>query len=114
MKWIVIALLVAGSFGVIWTAPWKDDVDRLTARAKDAVATLDQKTGGDCKAVGQRASEDVRSAVAALEADAADEKGVRDAAAEQADQIADCLRRVPDVAPGWNDIERRLRSIADR
>lgn len=112
IKWIVVALLVAGSFGVIWTAPWKDDVDRLTARAKDAVATLDQKTGGDCRQVGKNASSDVQQAVDALRSEAADDQRAKDAARRQADQIAACLKRVPDVAPSWREIERRLRSAA--
>jgi len=112
IKWIVIALLVAGSFGVIWTAPWKDDVDRLTTRAKDAVATLDQKTRGDCRQVGQNATRDVRNAVDALRAEAADDEDVRDAARKQADQIAECMKRIPNVAPSWREIEQRLRAAA--
>ena len=78
IKWIVIGLLVAGTFGVFWTAPWKDDVERVdpatsqqkldTARA--TLGVLDSATGGDCKKVGQTAPGNVRDAVDTIAAEA--------------------------------------------
>ncbi len=112
IKWIVIALLVAGSFGIIWTAPWKDDVDRLRQRVDDAFSTVDQKTSKACSDYGRQVPQAVKDAVAEIERDGGGDAELRSRARGQADAIAKCVRQVPNLAPSWGDIESRLRSAA--
>lgn len=128
IKWIVIAVLVAGTFGVFWTAPWKDDVERVTngvqQRLETARATLDvldSATGGDCKKVGQTAPGNVRQAVETIAAEAKRNPNatvpgasgrspstVGEIAKRQANQIGDCIKRFPNTGAGWVDLKRQL------
>jgi hypothetical protein len=121
IKWIVIGLLVAGTFGIIRTAPWKDDVERLTGdlrqRVGDAVATLGVGPG-DCDAVTRAPTADERSAVATLvrqlrdnpdaRTGSGDAASVRDAATERAGDIGECLRDVTVRGAGWADLQGKL------
>lgn len=133
IKWLVIAVLIAGTFGVFWTAPWKDDVERVTdsvqstlTKAKETLGVLDSATGGNCKKVGQAAPASVTSAVETL-ADAAQETpdarlrgtfdGVkdpklRDVAAAQAELIGTCLKSAPNTGAGWRDLQQKLQAAA--
>ncbi len=111
IKWLIIALLVAGSFGVIWTAPWKDDVDRARDRVSAALSTLDDTTKGECSSFGRQVPQSVRDAVAEIEKEGVDGSDLSGRAREQADAIGACVRQVPNLAPEWSDIEQRLRSI---
>ncbi len=129
IKWLVLALLVAGTFGVVWTAPWKDDVERLTGSARDTVdaarrtlGALDGATGGECSTVGRAAPARTRAAAEVLAAQAqatpdarADESSdatIRDVARRHAEQIGRCLERVTQAGPGWEDLQRRLERAA--
>lgn len=132
IKWIVIGLLVAGTFGVIWTAPWKDDVERLTddvqQKFRDARATLtvlNDATSGDCAKVGQPAPGDVREAVETIAAEAKRNPNaktlapsgqsaltVREVATRQAQQIGDCIKRLPKTGAGWADLRKKLELAA--
>lgn len=132
MKWIVIGLLVAGTFGVIWTAPWKDDVERLTddvqqrfSQARATLAVLDGAASGDCSRVGRPAPSDVRDAVEMIAAQAKrnpDAKTlapsgqsattVREVATRQAEQIDRCIQTLPRVGAGWADLRNTLESAA--
>ena len=133
IKWIVIGLLVAGTFGVIWTAPWKDDVERITddvqQRVSDARATLavlNDAGGSDCARVGRPAPTDVRQAVATIAAEAErnpDGKTlapsgqsaltVREVAGRQADRIGACIKRLPKTGAGWADLQTKLELAAN-
>jgi hypothetical protein len=121
----VLGLMVAGTFGVVWTAPWKDDVERLTDSASDTIqrarltfGVLDEATGGDCSRVGKAAPDAVREAVEAIsdqlaanpdaEVDGASGMTVRDVARRQAQLIAKCIAAAPRTGPGWTDLKRRL------
>lgn len=108
----IVVVLVLGSFGILWTAPWKDDVDRARERVTDALSTLDQKTGGECSAYGRQVPDAVSEAVDRIAEDGAGDAGLADRARQQADAIAACMRQVPSLAPSWGDVERRLRSVA--
>ena len=132
IKWIVIGLLVAGTFGVLWTAPWKDDVERVTNDvqkkldgARVTLGVLDSTTGGDCKKVGQAAPGNVRQAVDTIAAEAKrnpnakvpDASGqspstVGEIAKRQANQIGDCIKRFPNTGAGWVDLKNKLESAA--
>ncbi len=112
IKWIIIGLLVAGSFGVIWTAPWKDDVDRATDRVRGALSTLDQNTNRKCSDYGRQVPQSVKDAVAEVEREGARDAELADRARRQADGIAECVRQLPALAPEWGDIERRLRGAS--
>ncbi len=112
IKWILVALLVAGSFGVIWTAPWKDDVDRATDRVKGALSTLDRDTDRKCSDYGKQVPQSVKDAVAEVERDGVRDTDLADKARRQADGIAECVKQLPALAPQWGDIERRLRRAA--
>ena len=132
IKWLVIAVLVAGTFGVFWTAPWKNNVDRLTQdveqrldTARATLGVLDSATGGDCKKVGQTAPGNVRAAVETIAAEAkrnpkAKVPGapgqppstVREIAKRQATQIGDCIKRFPNTGAGWVDLKNKLESAA--
>ncbi len=133
IKWLVIAVLVAGTFGVIWTAPWKDDVDTLVDSAQEKISAargtldvLDTSTGGDCKAVGTTAPENVTSAVDAIvgeveknpEAtfkgvvDGVSDPTVREVAKTQAAQIGECLKSAPKTGAGWLDLKKKLEAAA--
>ena len=41
LKWLIVAALVAGSVGFVWTAPWKDEVDAVRAKVSAAATVLD-------------------------------------------------------------------------
>lgn len=132
IKWIVIGLLVAGTFGIFWTAPWKDDVERVTNdvrlkidTARATLGVLDSATGGDCKKVGQAAPANVQQAVETLAAEAkrnpnAEVPGlsgqapstVGEIAKRQAAQIGDCIKRFPNTGAGWVDLKAKLETAA--
>jgi hypothetical protein len=132
IKWIVIGLLVAGTFGVFWTAPWKDDVERVTTdvrqkldTARATLGAIDSATGGDCKKVGQAAPGNVRDAVDTIAAEAKrnpDAKipgvsgdapsTVGEVAKRQAAQIGECLKRFPNSGAGWVDLKTKLEAAA--
>lgn len=132
IKWIVIGLLVAGTFGVIWTAPWKDDVERLTddvqQKVSDARATLgvlNDLTNGDCTKISRPASGDVRDAVETIAAQAKRNPNAktlapsgqaaltaREVATRQADQIGECIERIPKTGAGWADLQKKLELAA--
>lgn len=134
IKWLVIGLLVAGTFGVVWTAPWKDDVERLTDdvqqrfdTARATLTVLDDATSGACKAVGTSAPGNVRDAVETIAAEArrnpdTQVRGrsgespatVGEVAKRQATQIGDCIKRVPNTGAGWVDLKNKLELAADR
>jgi hypothetical protein len=128
IKWLVIAVLVAGTFGVFWTAPWKSNVDRLTqdveqklGTARTTMGVLDSSTGGDCKKVGQTAPGNVRDAVETIAAEAKrnpkakvpgasgqSPSTVGDIAKRQAAVIGDCIKRFPNTGAGWVDLKNKL------
>ena len=132
IKWLVIAVLVAGTFGIFWSAPWKDDVERVTNdvrqkldTARATLGVLDSTTGGDCKKVGQTAPGNVRQAVDTIAAEAkrnpnAEVPGasggspatVGEIAKRQATQIGDCIKRFPNTGAGWVDLKNKLESAA--
>jgi len=132
IKWVVIGLLVAGTFGVVWTAPWKDEVDRLTGdvqqrfdAARRTLGVLDDATSGDCAAVGKAAPANVREAVETIAAEArtnpdtevpgvsGDPAGtVAEVAGRQADLIGGCIARLPRTGAGWADLRTRLEQAA--
>lgn len=132
IKWLVIAVLVAGTFGVFWTAPWKDDVERVTNdvqhkldTARAALGVLDATTGGDCKKVGQTAPGNVRQAVDTIAAEAKrnpkakvpgasgeSPSTVGEIAKRQAAQIGDCITRFPNTGAGWVDLKTKLEQAA--
>ena len=133
IKWIVIGLLVAGTFGVFWTAPWKDDVERLTQdveqkldTARATIGVLDSSTGGDCKKVGQTAPGNVRDAVDTIAAEAKRHPNAKvpgasggppstvgEIAKRQATQIGDCIKRFPNTGAGWVDLKNKLERAAE-
>lgn len=132
IKWIVIGLLVAGTFGVIWTAPWKDDVERLTddvqqkvSDARATLAVLNDATTGDCEKVSQAAPSDVRDAVETIATEVKRNPNAktlapsgqsaltaRDVATRQADQIGECIKRLPKTGAGWADLQQKLEIAA--
>ena len=132
IKWLVIAILVAGTFGVFWTAPWKDNVDRLTqdveqelGAARATLAVLDSSTGGDCKKVGQAAPGNVRQAVDTIAAETKRNPSAKvpgasgespstvgEIAKRQAKQIGDCIKRFPNTGAGWVDLKNKLERAA--
>ncbi len=132
IKWIVIGLLVAGTFGVIWTAPWKDDVERLTddvqqkvSDARATLAVLNDATTGDCEKVSQAAPSDVRDAVETIATEVKRNPNAktlapsgqsaltaRDVATRQADQISECIKRLPKTGAGWADLQQKLEIAA--
>ncbi len=117
----MIALLVAGTFGVVWTAPWKDDVERLTgdvrARVSNAVDTLGVRAD-DCNAVTRAPTAEERAAVDTLvrqlrenpdaRTGSGDAASVRDTAARKAKDIGDCLRNITARGTGWGDLQGKL------
>ncbi len=133
IKWLVIAVLVAGTFGVVWTAPWKDDVEHLTNdvqqkldTARATLGVLDSATGGDCKKVGQTAPGNVRDAVETIAGEAKrnpkakvpgasgqSPSTVGEVAKRQATQIGDCIKRFPDTGAGWVDLKNKLELAAE-
>ena len=132
IKWLVIAVLVAGTFGIFWTAPWKDDVERVTNdvqqkldTARATLGVLDSTTGGDCRKVGQTAPSNVRQAVDTIAAEAKrnpkatvpgaagqSPSTVGEIAKRQATQIGDCIKRFPSTGAGWGDLKNKLESAA--
>ena len=132
IKWLVIGLLVAGTFGVVWTAPWKDDVERITddvqqkvSDARATLAVLDGAGAADCARIGRPAPRDVREAVATIAAEARrdpnaktlDPSGqsaltTRELAAHQADRIDACIKRLPTTGAGWADLQDKLELAA--
>ena len=132
IKWLVIAVLVAGTFGVVWNAPWKDDVERVTNdvqrkldTARATLGVVNSTTRGDCKKVGHTAPGNVRQAVDAIAAEAkrnpnAEVPGasggspatVGKIAKRQATQIGDCIKRFPNTGAGWVDLKNKLESAA--
>lgn len=117
----MIGVLVAGTFGVLWTAPWKDDVERLTGdvreRVGDAVETLGVRAN-DCNAVTRPPTAAERAAVDTLvrqlrenpdaRTGSGDAASVRDAAARKAGDIGDCLRNITVRGAGWGDLQGKL------
>ncbi len=63
IKWAIVAVLVAGSVGFIWTAPWKDEVDSVRAKVSAAASVINDATKGDCAKVGTVAGDNVKAAV---------------------------------------------------
>ncbi len=134
IKWIVVGLLVAGTFGVIWNAPWKDDVERITddvqqkvSQARATVAVLNGATDGGCAKVGTDAPSDVREAVATIVAETRRNPdamtltpsgqgalSVREVASRQAVQIGECIMRLPKTGAGWIDLQADLERAAER
>ena len=132
IKWAVIGILLAGTFGIFWSAPWKDDVERITTdvqkkidAARATLGVLDTATGGDCKQVGKSAPGNVREAVDTLAAEAkrnpdAQVPGlsgeapstVGEVAKRQATQIGECLKRFPKSGAGWVDLKNQLETAA--
>ncbi len=128
IKWIVIGLLVAGTFGVIWTAPWKDDVERITddvqqkvSDARATLAVLNDATSGDCAKISRPAPGDVREAVETIAAEAKRNPNAktlapsgqsaltaREVATRQAQQIDECIKRLPRTGTGWVDLQKKL------
>lgn len=133
IKWLVIAVLVAGTFGVFWTAPWKHSVDRLTQdveqkldTARATLGVLDSTTGGDCTKVGQTAPGNVRDAVETIAAEAKrnpkakvpgasgqSPSTVGEIAKRQAAVIGDCIKRFPNTGAGWVDLKNKLERAAE-
>lgn len=132
IKWVVVALLVAGTFGVLWTAPWKDDVEKLTNdvqqkfdAARRTLGVLDDATGGDCAAVGKAAPGNVKDAVATIADEAKrnpdatvpgisgeSSTKVSEVAKRQAAQIGECISRLPTTGAGWADLKAQLEQAA--
>lgn len=117
LKWIVIAVLVMGTFGIVWSAPWKDDVERLTAdaraRVEQALTTVDRfGLDENCARVAQPAPAVVKKAVAAIRANARQSEDVRAAARAQADAVAACFTQVKSVGAGWRRVEKDLRAAS--
>jgi hypothetical protein len=133
IKWIVIAVLVAGTFGIVWSAPWKDDVERAVDSvqtridaARRTLDVLDGATGGDCKAVGTAAPENVTQAVDVIAdeaeknpeatlrgvVDGVTDPTVREVARSQAEQIGECVKSAPRTGAGWVDLKNRLERAA--
>jgi hypothetical protein len=124
IKWIVIALLVAGTFGFVWTAPWKDDVERLTGDVADRLGETFSTIGlradnNTCEAATRPPDADERAAVDLVlnelrsnpDAQLANDGGdttVRDIATERAHDIGGCLSKVTVRGKGWDDLKRRL------
>ena len=112
IKWAIVAVLVAGSVGFIWTAPWKDEVDSVRQKIAAAAGVIDRSTGGDCAAVGDVAADNVRAAVRQINDRAPGDADARSAAKRQADQIGACIARLPRTGAGWRELERELRRAA--
>jgi hypothetical protein len=112
IKMAVIAVLVAGSVGFIWTAPWKDEVDSVRASISSAAKVIDTATSGDCAKVAAVAGDNVKSAVNEITDTAPSDTSAKTAAKRQADQIAACIKRLPKTGAGWRDLERKLRQAA--
>lgn len=113
IKWLIAAVLIAGSVGFVWTAPWKDEVDSARAKISAAAQTLDDFTKGDCAEVGQVAGDNAKAAVNEITDEAPSSTTAKDAAKRQADQIAACIKRLPKTGAGWRDLEERLRAAAN-
>lgn len=124
IKWLVIALLVAGTFGFIWTAPWKDDVEQVSAdvqhRLGETFSTIGLRADTDtCAAATRPPDADERAGVdliiqelrrnpdAVLGQDGGDTT-VRDIAEDRARNIGGCLGQVAGRGKGWADLKRRL------
>jgi hypothetical protein len=124
IKWIVIALLVAGTFGVVWTAPWKDDVEQVAADVQDRLgetfSTIGLRTDDNtCGAATRSPDAAERAAVdfilgelrrnpdAVLRSDGGDAT-LRDFAENTSREIGGCLSKVTVRGKGWNDLKRRL------
>ena len=125
IKWLVLAVLVAGTFGVVWTAPWKDDVERLTGDAADRLgqtfSTLGLRADRNvCDAVTRPPDADDVAAVALIVAelrahpdarllnDGADGVTVRDIARQRSADIGGCLSTATVRGAGWSDLKRRI------
>lgn len=112
LKWLIVAVLVAGSVGFVWTAPWKDEVDSVRAKVGAAASTLDAFTKGDCAEVGKVAGDNAKAAVNEITDTAPSNTDAKSAAKRQADQIAACIKRLPKTGAGWRDLEQQLRTAA--
>ncbi len=112
IKWAIVAVLVAGSVGFIWTAPWKDEVDSVRAKVSAAASVINDATKGDCAKVGTVAGDNVKAAVRDITDKAPSNTDAKRAAKAQADQIAACLKRLPKSGSGWTALEQQLRQAA--
>ena len=112
LKWLIVAALVAGSVGFVWTAPWKDEVDAVRAKVSAAATVLDDLTKGDCADVAAVAGDNATLAVEQLVASAPQDVDAKAAARRQADQIAACIQRLPRSGAGWKNLEQQLRAAA--
>jgi len=130
IKWLVIALLVAGTFGFVWTAPWKDEVEQVSAdvqhRLGETFSTIGLRADNNtCGAATRSPDADERAAVdlilgelrrnpdAVLGQDGGDPT-VREIAEDRARNIGGCLSKVTVRGKGWDDLKRRLdEGIAD-
>jgi hypothetical protein len=123
IKWLVIAILVAGTFGVVWTAPWKDDVEVLTEdvsrRVDEVVSAVGLRADdGSCDALRRPPSAAATEGIVFLAERLRDDPDavlfsesrptVREWAESEADEIAGCFAEVSDRAPGWDALKRRL------
>lgn len=118
----MIALLVAGTFGVVWTAPWKDDVQGLTGDVADRLGETFSIIGlrdenDTCEAATRPPGADERAAVGLVidelrsNPTAKLDGGpttVRDIAEQRAGDIGGCLSKVTVRGVGWDDLKRQL------
>jgi len=126
IRWLVAAALVAGTFGIVWTAPWKDDTERLTDQVSQRLGATWATTGlradrNVCGAVARSPEPDEVAAVAFVLAElrahpnarllqdgGARAVTVRDVASERSRDIAGCLSKATVRGTGWADLQRRL------
>jgi hypothetical protein len=127
IRWLVAAALVAGTFGVVWTAPWQDYTEYLTAEATHRLGTTFSTIGlrADrhvCNAVARPPKPDEIAAVAIVLAELrvhpaarlapldgdAGAATVREVAATRSRDIASCLSKATVRGTGWVDLLRRL------
>lgn len=126
IRLVVAAVLVAGTFGIVWTAPWKDDADRLTDQVSRRLgatwATIGLRADRNvCDAVTRPPEPDEVAAVAFVIAELRAHPNarllqdggsravtVRDVASQRSRDIAGCLSTASVRGAGWVDLQRRL------
>lgn len=124
----MIALLVAGTFGVVWTAPWKDDVDTLRTDVTEQLGRAWGALGlradnGTCDALERPPTASDRAAfdfileqlrkspdaeLSKLVSPSQPSTTVREFAQGASTEIAGCFAKVPGRAKGWDGLNRRL------
>lgn len=124
----MIALLVAGTFGFVWTAPWKKDVDTLRQDATQQLAAAWGSLGlradnGTCDTLERPPTTSDRAAfdfvleqlhknpgaeLSKLVAPSQPTTTVRQFAEGSSSEIGRCFVKLPSHAKGWDGLKERL------